>query len=148
MRSTKSLKRTKGRLRLRLRQPWFASHRYRAKRKPSHDAYPSRSAHSYVYQNPVLIGSTRGLRSPHSKHIRWFLWGTQKFIQYFSIFLYNQKNYKEKSLIEMVLAVPKAFILNSLLDSKLSDSHFIINPFIMYVISINVKKYQKIPKML
>jgi hypothetical protein len=48
----------------------------------------------------------------------------------------------------MVLAVPKAFILNSLLDSKLSDSHFIINPFIMYVISINVKKYQKIPKML
>ena len=36
----------------------------------------------------------------------------------------------------MVLVVPKAFILNSL------------NPFIMYVISINVKKYQKIPKML
>ena len=43
----------------------------------------------------------------------------------------------------MVLVVPKAFILNSLLDSKLSDSLFIINPFIMYVISINVKKYQK-----
>ena len=43
----------------------------------------------------------------------------------------------------MVLVVPKAFILNSLLDSKLSDSLFIINSFIMYVISINVKKYQK-----
>ena len=28
----------------------------------------------------------------------------------------------------MVLAVPKVFIMNSLLDSKLSDSHFIINP--------------------
>ena len=40
----------------------------------------------------------------------------------------------------MVLAVPKVFILNSLLDSKLSDSLFIINPFIMDVISINVKK--------
>ena len=48
----------------------------------------------------------------------------------------------------MVLVVPKAFILNSLLDSKLSDSLFIINSFIMYVISINVKKYQKIPKMI
>ena len=31
----------------------------------------------------------------------------------------------------MVLAVPKAFILNSLLDSKLSDSLFIINSFII-----------------
>ena len=48
----------------------------------------------------------------------------------------------------MVLVVPKAFILNSLLESKLSDSLFIINSFIMYVISINVKKYQKIPKMI
>ena len=48
----------------------------------------------------------------------------------------------------MVLVVPKAFILNSLLDSKLSDSLFIINSFIMYVISINVKKYQKMTKML
>ena len=28
----------------------------------------------------------------------------------------------------MVLAVPKVFIMNSLLDSKLSDSLFIINP--------------------
>ena len=57
------------------------------------------------------------------------------------------KKVREKSLIEMVLVVPKAFILNSLLDSKLSDSLFIINSIIMYVISINVKKYQKIPKM-
>ena len=48
----------------------------------------------------------------------------------------------------MVLVVPKAFILNSLLDSKLSDSLFIINSFIMNVISINVKKYQKIPKII
>lgn len=48
----------------------------------------------------------------------------------------------------MVLAVPKAFILNSLLDSILSDSLFIISSFIMDVISINVKKYQKIPKMI
>ena len=40
----------------------------------------------------------------------------------------------------MVLAVPEVFIMNSLLDSKLSDSLFIINPFIMDVISINVKK--------
>ena len=47
----------------------------------------------------------------------------------------------------MVLAVPKAFILNSLLDSKLSDSPFKINSFIKDVISINVKKYPKIPKM-
>ena len=46
----------------------------------------------------------------------------------------------------MVLAVPKAFILNSLLDSKLSDSLFKINAFIRDGISINVKKYQKIPK--
>ena len=44
----------------------------------------------------------------------------------------------------MVLAVPQDFILNSLLDSKLSDSLFIINSFITDVISINVKKYQKI----
>ena len=85
--------------------------------------------------------------SPFETHSMVSL-GTPKFIRYFSIFLYNQKNYKEKSLIEMVLVVPKAFILNSPLDSKLSDSLFIINPFIMYVISINVKKYQKIPKML
>ena len=48
----------------------------------------------------------------------------------------------------MVLAVPKTFILNSLLDSKLSDSLFIINSFIINVISINVKKYQKMPKIL
>lgn len=48
----------------------------------------------------------------------------------------------------MVLAVPQDFILNSLLDSKLSDSLFIINSFITDVISINVKKYQKIPKIL
>ena len=48
----------------------------------------------------------------------------------------------------MVLAVPKAFILNSLLENKLSDSLFTINSFIINVISINVKKYQKIPKML
>ena len=47
----------------------------------------------------------------------------------------------------MVLSVPKAFILNSLLDSKLSDSPFKINSFIKDVISINVKKYLKIPKM-
>ena len=47
----------------------------------------------------------------------------------------------------MVLVVPKAFILNSLLDSKLSDSPFKINPVIKDVISINVKKYPKIPKM-
>ena len=40
-----------------------------------------------------------------------------------------------------------AFILNSLLDSKLSDSPFKINPVIKDVISINVKKYPKIPKM-
>lgn len=46
----------------------------------------------------------------------------------------------------MVLAVPKAFILNSLLENKLSDSLFTINSFIINVISINVKKYQKIPK--
>ena len=48
----------------------------------------------------------------------------------------------------MVLAVPKAFILNSLLDSKLSDSLFTIKPHIYHVTSINVKKYQKIPKMI
>jgi len=48
----------------------------------------------------------------------------------------------------MVLTAPKAFILNSLLDSKLSDSLFTINPFIINVISINVKKCQKIPKIL
>ena len=48
----------------------------------------------------------------------------------------------------MVLAVPQDFILNSLIDSKLSDSLFIINSFITDVISINVKKYQKIPKIL
>jgi hypothetical protein len=47
----------------------------------------------------------------------------------------------------MVLVVPKAFILNSLLKNKLLDSLFIINSFIMDVISINVKKYQKMPKM-
>ncbi len=46
----------------------------------------------------------------------------------------------------MVLIVPKAFILNSLLDSKLSDSLFTINSFIINVISINVKKCQKITK--
>ena len=49
-------------------------------------------------------------------------------------------------MIETVLAVPRAFILNSLLDSKLSDSLFKINAFIRDGISINVKKYQKIPK--
>ena len=46
----------------------------------------------------------------------------------------------------MVLAVPKVFIMNSLLDSKLSDSLFIINPFIMDVISINVKKSLRFKK--
>ena len=49
-------------------------------------------------------------------------------------------------MIETVLAVPRAFILNSLLDSKLSDSLFKINAFIRDGISINFKKYQKIPK--
>ena len=48
----------------------------------------------------------------------------------------------------MVLTVPKVFILNSLLASKLSDSLFIINPFIIDVISINAKKCQKIPKII
>ena len=49
----------------------------------------------------------------------------------------------------MVLAVPKAFILNSLLDSKLSDSLFIINSFIIFIIMLflsmlkNTKKFQK-----
>ena len=47
----------------------------------------------------------------------------------------------------MVLVVPKAFILNSLLDSKLSDSLFTINSFIINILSINVKKYPKITKM-
>ena len=47
----------------------------------------------------------------------------------------------------MVLVEPKAFILNSLLKNKLLDSLFIINSFIMDVISINVKKYQTIPQM-
>ena len=41
------------------------------------------------------------------------------------------KKTREKSLIEMALAVPKAFILKSLLDSKLSDSLFKINSFII-----------------
>ena len=50
-------------------------------------------------------------------------------------------------MIETVLAVPKAFIPNSLLDSKLSDSLFKINAFIRDGISINVKKYQKMTKM-
>ena len=46
----------------------------------------------------------------------------------------------------MVLAVPKAFIPNSLLDSKLSDSLFIINSFIIMLflsMSKNAKKLQK-----
>ena len=46
----------------------------------------------------------------------------------------------------MVLAVPKAFILNSLLDSKLSDSLFTINSFIIMLflsMSKNAKKLQK-----
>ena len=46
----------------------------------------------------------------------------------------------------MVLAVPKAFILNSLLDSKLSDSLFTINSFIIILflsMSKNAKKLQK-----
>ena len=46
----------------------------------------------------------------------------------------------------MVLAVPKAFILNSLLVSKLPDSLFIINSFIiMLFLSMlkNTKKFQK-----
>ncbi len=47
----------------------------------------------------------------------------------------------------MVLVVPKAFILNSLLDSKLSDSLFIINSFIINVISINVKNAKKYRKL-
>lgn len=46
----------------------------------------------------------------------------------------------------MVLAVPKAFILNSLLVSKLPDSLFIINSFIADDISINVKNTQKFQK--
>ena len=46
----------------------------------------------------------------------------------------------------MVLAVSKVFILNSLLDSKLSDSLFIINPFIIDVLSINLKNNQKYQK--
>ena len=46
----------------------------------------------------------------------------------------------------MILAVPKAFILNSLLDSKLSDSLFIINSFIIMLflsMSKNTKNCQK-----
>ena len=46
----------------------------------------------------------------------------------------------------MVLAVPKAFILNSLLDINLSDSLFIINSFIIMLflsMSKNTKKCQK-----
>ena len=46
----------------------------------------------------------------------------------------------------MVLAVPKAFILNGLLDSKLLDSLFIINSFIIILflsMSKNTKKCQK-----
>lgn len=48
----------------------------------------------------------------------------------------------------MVLIAPKAFILNSLLVSKLPDSLFTINSFIVNVISINVKKCQKITKII
>ena len=58
----------------------------------------------------------------------------------------NQKNIK-KSLIEMVLAVPQDFILNSLLDSKLSDSLFTTNSFITDNISINVKNTKKFQKL-
>ena len=47
----------------------------------------------------------------------------------------------------MVPAVPKAFILNSLLENKLSDSLFIINSFIIILflsMSKNTKKLQKL----
>lgn len=46
----------------------------------------------------------------------------------------------------MVLAVPKAFILNNLLDSKLSDSLFIINSFIIMLFLSMSKNTQKCPK--
>ena len=48
----------------------------------------------------------------------------------------------------MVLAVPKAFILNSLHVSKLPDSLFTINSFTIDVISINVKNTKKFQKYL
>ena len=63
-------------------------------------------------------------------------------------YLYVIKKLQEKSLIEMVPAVPKAFILNSLLVSKLPDSLFIINSFIIMLflsMSKNTKKCQKCP---
>lgn len=63
-----------------------------------------------------------------------------------SCFLYNQKN--SRKIIDRKSAYStKAFILNSLLKSKLSDSLFTINSFIINFISINVKKYPKITKM-
>lgn len=48
----------------------------------------------------------------------------------------------------MALAVPKAFILNSLLDSKLSDSLFIINSFIIMLFQSISKNTKKMPKIL